>query len=335
MQSIRVGIAFTAGLALAGAALAQTPGYHVAGKLALSDGGWDYASVDPALHRLYVARTDAVTAVDLDTGQVTAKLTSAARGHQALPLANGAELLVTNGTPGTAVFIDAKTGAELATVPVGKGPDAAIFDSASGLVAVMNHTGGTISLIDPKARKVVAEIQVGGTLEFAAIDSAGKLFVNDEDAGEMAAVDLKARKLIKRIKLEGCEGPTGLAYLSVSQRLLASCSNSVAAIVDPKTMAFEKTLPIGKGADAVIYDHSRKLAFIPAGQSGDLSIFADEAKGIRATTKIATQTGARTGAVDEKTGRLYLPAAEYVPASAPGGRPQIKPGTVVLVEIDP
>jgi hypothetical protein len=90
-----------------------------------------------------------------------------------------------------------------------------------------------------------------------------------------------------------------------------------------------------KGPDAVIYDHTRKLAFIPAGQSGDLTLFADEASGVRITGKVATQTGARTGGVDEKTGRVYLPAAEYNPPATAGGRPQMKPGAVVLVEIDP
>lgn len=323
-----------AGLMVAGTAAAQAPGYHVAGKLALSDGGWDYASVDPVLHRLYLARTDAVTAVDLDGGQVTAKLTTAARGHQALPLFNGAELLVTNGTSGTVAFVDARTGVELASVAVGKGPDAAILDIRSGLVAVMNHSGGTITLIDPKARKAVGDIAVGGTLEYAAIDSAGKLFVNDEDAGEMAVVDLKARRLLKRVKLKGCEGPTGLAYLPVSGRMLASCSNRVAAVVDPKAVKFEKTLPIGAGADAVAYDHARRLAFIPAGESGDLAVLADEKAGVRVAGRIPTQVGGRTGTVDEKTGRVYVAAADYAPATA-GGRPQIKPGSVVLLEIDP
>lgn len=335
MHGIRLGATIAAGLAFAGCVTAPEPNYHLAGKVALSDGGWDYVSVDPALHRLYVARTDAVTAVDLETNQVTARLAAAARGHEVLPLTGGTVLLVTNGTPGTAQFIDARTGAELASVKVGTGPDAAIFDPASGLVAVMNHGGGTVTLIDPKTRTAVAEILVGGALEFAAVDAAGRLFVNDEDAGEMAVIDIKDRKLLTRIRLEGCEGPTGLAYLTVSQRLLASCSNDVAALVDPKTMKFDHTLPIGTGADAVIYDHTRKVAFIPAGQSGDLTVFADEASGARVTGKIATQTGARTGAVDEKTGRVYLPAADYNPPAVAGGRPQIKPGTVVLVEIDP
>jgi len=288
------------------------------------------------MNRAYIARTEAVTAVDLGGNDVTAKLAAAVRGHQVLPLPGGMELLVTNGMPGTAEFIDARTGKSLASVKVGKSPDAAIYDAKSGLAIVINHAGGTVSLVDPKKRLSVAEIQVGGTaLEYAAIDPAGHLFVNDEDAGEMAKIDLAGRKVMARIKMTGCEGPTGLAYLPESKRMLASCANGVAALVDPNIAKFDRTLPIGKGADAVIHDASRKLAFVPAGQSGDLTIFADAASGVRELGRIPTQIGARTGAVDEKTGKIYLPAADYTPPAAAGGRPQLKPGSVVLLQIDP
>jgi DNA-binding beta-propeller fold protein YncE len=327
---------FVLALGLACAAGAQTPSYHAAGRIPLTDGGWDYVSVDPATNRLYVARTDAVTAVDLGSNEITAKLAAAQRGHQVLPLPGGAELLVTNGTPGTAEFIDAKTGKSLASVKVGKGPDAAIYDAKSGLAIVINHAGGTVALVDPRKHVAVAEIPVGGAaLEYAAIDPAGHLFVNDEDTAEMVEIDLARRKVMTHIRMTGCEGPTGLAYLPESKRMLAACGNGVAALVNPKTAKFDRTLPIGKGADAVIHDARRKLVFVPAGQSGDLTVFADEAKGVRELGKVATQIGARTGAVDEKTGKIYLPAADYTPPATAGGRSQAKPGSVVLLEIDP
>lgn len=308
--------------------------YHVANRFALPDGGWDYASVDPALHRLYLARTDAVTAIDLRSGEVTGKFAAATRAHEVLPLANGV-LMVTQGATGVAQFIDARTGAEIATAKVGKAPDAAIVDPHSGLIVVVNHAGGTVTLVDPATHTAVAEIEVGGALEFAALDAAGRLFVNDEDAGEMAVIDIAGRSLVTRIKLGDCEGPSGLAYLPVSARMLAACSNGVAAIVDPKTNTFERTLPIGDGPDAVIYDHARHVAFIPAGTTGDLTMFADEAAGVRETGRIVTQSGGRTGAVDETTGRVYIAAATYDPPAVAGGRPQMKPGTVVMLEIAP
>ena len=39
--------------------------YRVVAELPAGDGGWDLASVDPTAQRLYVARTDGVTMIDL------------------------------------------------------------------------------------------------------------------------------------------------------------------------------------------------------------------------------------------------------------------------------
>ncbi len=324
-------------LAAASMTQAQTPAptYHVASKLALPDGGWDLASFDPAMRRIYIARNDSVTAIDIDTGQVTGKLAPASKGHAVVPLKGGTEILVTDGATNTADIFDARTGAALASIKTGEKPDAATFDAASGLAVVMNGRSGSLTLIDPASRASVAEIVVGGALELGAGDGAGHLFVNVEDRNEVAVIDLKARKVTARIALTGCEGPTGIAYLPVSRRVVSSCVNGVAAVSDPATGKLEKTLPIGQGPDSVLYDAQRAMAFIPAGKSGELDLFADVASGVRPLGKIATQMGAKTGAVDPRTGRIYLPAAEYAPPAAAGGRPQMKPGSVVALVIEP
>lgn len=331
--------ALLATLGGAGGTAAQTPSpastYRLAPEIALADGGWDLVSFDPVLRRLYVARTEGVTALDVDTGTVTARLAPATRGHAAIPLNNGAELLVTSGGTDTATFVDSRTGAELAAVKVGGNPDAAIFDPATGLAVVMNAKSGTLSLLDPAARKLVGEIAVGGALELGAVDGTGRLYVNVEDKNELVAVDLKTRKVLAHIALTGCDGPTGLAWLPVAHRLLSSCANKVAAVTDPTSRKVVALLPIGAGPDTVAYDGRRRVALIPAGRSGEVDLFADTARGVRPAGKAATHLGARTGAVDERTGRFYAPAADYE-AAAPGERrPKMKPGTVRLVVVSP
>ena len=95
------------------------------------------------------------------------------------------------------------------------------------------------------------------------------------------------------------------------------------------------TLAIGAGPDAVIYDAVRHLAFIPCGRDGVLEVIA-----VRGPTEVAivqtlkTKTGARTGALDPKTGALYLPAAQFVTPAA-GGKPVATPGTYQFVVVTP
>jgi DNA-binding beta-propeller fold protein YncE len=316
-------------------AFAPAPGagYHVETKVALPDGGWDLASFDAASGRVYLARTDAVDALDVASNQVT-KLAPATRGHAAIAINGGAEVLLTDGATDTARIFDAKSGQQVAAVPTGKSPDAALLDPSSGLALVMNAHGGDITLIDPKTHAAVGRIDVGGALELATSDGRGHVFLNVEDKNELVVLDVKARSA-KHLPLAGCDGPTGIAYLPLSHRVLSACANGVAVVTDAVTLKPAGSLPIGKGPDTAMYDPVRRRALIPCGRSGDLWVFEDSAKGITPRGSVATQTGARTGALDPKTGRVYLPAADYGPPATPNGRAPIKPGSVVMVVLAP
>src|SRR5581483_3498385 len=87
------------------------------------------------------------------------------------------------------------------------------------------------------------------------------------------------------------------------------------------------SLKIGGFPDAVLYDPGRHLAYIPTALDGRLWVIGLVGQGDNTILEsVPTQQGARTGAVDLKTGRIYLPTAEYAPPTEPGKRPQPKPG---------
>ena len=327
------GAALAALMALSSPALAQSPAYKVVGHIAGPDGGWDYATFDPAARRIYVAKGPAIMAVDADSGKVTPQLTTADRSHSPVPLPGG-RLLVTNGGSDTAVFVDARTGKALGSVATGKGPDGAIYDPKSGLAFVMAHQGGEVTFVDVAKQAAVATIPVGNTLEFAAVDGKGRLWVNDEKTSEIISVDIKGRKVLGRYKLDGCEGPTGLAYAAAADRLVASC-DKVAAVVDPATGQTVDKLVVGDGPDAVLYDDVRKLVLVPAGQSGDLTVISAAGPKLKVIQVVKTAVGARTGTVDPKTGKVYLPTAKFGPPAPGSRRPQALPGTFELLVVGP
>jgi DNA-binding beta-propeller fold protein YncE len=316
----------------AGAAAAAGPGYHVIETVPGPDGGWDYVRVDPALDRVFVTRGGSVMALELKADKVVAGLAPGAREHIALPIEGGAEILVTDGGHDSVLFADARTGAVQASVPAGKGPDAATYDHRSGLVLVIDHSGGAVTLIDPKARRAVGEIPVGGVLEEASVDGAGRGFVNIENEAKVAVVDIAARKVTARWALPACEGPTGSAYDARDKLLIVACQGAtdVLRVADGSLVA---TLKTGDGADGVVYDAKRRLAFVPAARDGTLSVIAFDGAGPRIVQTLATEKGARTLAVDERTGRLYLPSAQYV--AAPGGRFSTVPGTFHVLVVGP
>ena len=320
---------------LAGSAAIAAPAYSVVQKVAGPDGGWDYASFDPVLRRVYVSRGDGVMVIDADSGAATAHFADGARVHSVVPIPGSDEILTTNGNDNSARILSAKDGSLRASVPTGKGPDAAVFDPATRKVFVMDHAGGDITIVDVAARKASGSIPVGGDLEFAAVDGKGRLYVNVEDKGEIAVVDTLGGKLVTRYALKDCVEPSGLVF-TTGGMLIAACANGVAKVLDAGSGAEVATLKIGARPDAVIYDPGRRLAFVPAGGDGTLTVLSiDGPRKVSVAGSVATERGARTGTTDPKSGRIYLPTAQYTPPSAPGQRPGIVPGSFKVLVLAP
>jgi YVTN family beta-propeller protein len=331
--------ALAAAAALAGltapSMAAPAPSYRVVDRIKGPDGGFDFVSFDPALRRIYVSRADGVTALDVDSGALVGHLSPAQHSHAVLPLREGKALLVTDSGSNSAHLVDAASGALIADIPTGQKPDAAAFDPSTTLALVMNGKSGDVTLIDPASAKAVGSIAVGGGLESPAVDGAGRLFITIEDQNQIAVVDLKARARVGYYALNGCDGPTGLAFAPDAGLLIAACANKVAKVLRASDGQEIATLSIGAGPDEVAYDPVRRLAFIPCGRDGVMEVVAVRGPAdVAVVQNVETRTSARTGAVDPKTGRVYLPSVELAPAQA-GARPQAVPGSFAILVVAP
>jgi DNA-binding beta-propeller fold protein YncE len=264
-------VSFMVSLSFAASAFAAAaPNYKIVDRIKVQDGAFDYATFDAANGRVLMARPDLTTVIDVKTGKVS-ELKSAVRGHIAMPIP-GSPILVVTQRAGNVLLVDGAMDQVVATLKAGKNPDGATYDPSSKLVFAMNHDGGDATVIDPVAKKVVATIPIGGDLEFAVPDGAGKVYVNVEDKNQIAVIDVASKKVTARYALKGCDGPTGLAYAASAKLLISSC-DGVAKIVRADTGAEVASLPTAKGADAVIYDDTRKLAFIPC-RAGTLEVIS-------------------------------------------------------------
>src|SRR5439155_14746041 len=231
--------------AIAGAAPSPAqPTYHLAAQLPAGDGGWDIVSVDPVDQRVYIGRPDGVTAIDLRTGKATDRLVPGQRVHAALAIPGTHEVISTNGDSNTALLFDGRTGRIRATIQTGTKPDAAAYDPATRTIWIMDPGSGEATVVDPATARVLATVPIGGSLEFAAADGRGRLYVNVEDKNEVAVLDTRARKPVSRFALQGCDGPTGIAYDPASRETLSACGNGVAIVLAPNGRQIAR-LPIG------------------------------------------------------------------------------------------
>jgi len=89
-------------------------------------------------------------------------------------------------------------------------------------------------------------------------------------------------------------------------------------VVDAASGKVVAQIPNGNGVDAMGWDQSQKLMYIPAGQSGNVTVVHEDSPDkYSVIATVPTMIGARTLAVDTKTHTAYVFTPEYGPAPAP------------------
>ena len=114
------------------------------------------------------------------------------------------------------------------------------------------------------------------------------------------------------------------------------------AVVDITTGKVVASQPIGRGVDAAEFDPATGLVyFSTGGGEGTLSVFHEDTPDkYTLVENVKTQAGARTMALDRKTGRVFLSVADLGPRpEAEPGKPQprapIMPGTFSVLVVGP
>jgi YVTN family beta-propeller protein len=238
---------------------------------------------------------------------------------------------ISNGRSNNVTVFDLKTLKATGQVPTGGNPDSIRYDAASGRVFTFNGRSNDATAIDAKTGAVAGTIALGGKPEFSQVDGKGMLFVNIEDSGEIAVVDTKKLVVAKRYSLDPCKGPSGLAFDAKDRRLFSVCGNRLMAVSDPDTGKVLVTLPIGAGSDGVAFDPSTGMAMSSNGD-GTMTIVQQTGNKWDVVENIATERGARTIAVDDKTHRIYMPTAATAPAAG-GGRATFLPDSFKVIVV--
>jgi YVTN family beta-propeller protein len=321
------------GALVAAAALsAAATGYHVIGEIQIGgEGGWDYLTVDSAARRLYVSHGTHVAVVDLDSNKVVGDIpdTPGVHGIAIAPELNKG--FISNGRGNNVTIFDLKTLKTLGTVATGENPDDICYDAGSSRVFVFNGRSKSATVIDAKGNKAAATIPLPGKPEFSVADGKGKIYTNIEDTSEIVEIDAAKAAVAKKFSLSPCSEPSGMAIDTKSRRLMSVCSNRVMAISDPDAGKVVATPAIGAGSDGAAFDPGTGYAFSSNGD-GTLTVVQQTGGKWDVVENIATERGARTIAVDEKTHKIYLPTAKTAPSQG-GGRATYLPNTFKVLVV--
>jgi DNA-binding beta-propeller fold protein YncE len=312
--------------------LAAPTGYHITGEIQIGgEGGWDYLTADAAARRLYVSHATHVVVVDLDSNKVVGDIPDTPGVHGIAIADDLGKGFVSNGRGNNVTIFDLKTLKTTGTVPTGENPDSIRYDAVSKRVFTFNGRSNNSTAIDAKTGTVAATIPLPGKPEFSVADGKGHVYVNIEDTNEIVEIDAAKATVTKKYSLSPCDGPSGLAIDTKDRRLFSVCSNRVMAISDPDAGKVVATPAIGASSDGAAFDPGIGYAFSSNGD-GTLTIVGQTGGKWDVLENIATERGARTIAVDEKTHKVYSPTAKTAPSTG-GGRATFLPNTFKVLVV--
>jgi hypothetical protein len=316
--------------------------YHLVKKVLLGgDGGWDYFTVDPSTHNIFIGRGTYVMVLDQD-GNTIGKI-DVGKDNEAHAVALAPDLhraFTSNGGGSSVTSFDPEARKVLNEVKIpDRDTDDTLYEPVTKRVFTFNGgKGHDATAIDALKATVLGSIPLGGKPETAQADGQGHIYVNIEDKSELKEIDAATLKVTNTWPLAPCKNPSGMAIDTAHSLLVIGCHNNLMEFWDYAKNKAAGTVPIPPGVDANQFDSQTGLAFASCG-SGDGTITVahqDSADKFSVVQTITTMKGARTMALDTSNHKIYTVSAEFGPPPAPTAEnphpwPSIKSETFTLL----
>jgi YVTN family beta-propeller protein len=303
-------------------------------------GGWDYLTLDSEKKRLFISRATHVDVISVESGQLIGSIPDT-QGVHGIALAPALKRgFTSNGRANSVTVFDLDTLKVIQEVKVpGRNPDAILYEPGGKHVFTFNGASKDVTVLDASSLAVLATIPVPDKPEFAAQDGRGQIFVNIEsDPGQMVVIDTQKLNVKSTWPLPGCNSPSGLAIDRAHRRLFSVCDGKVMAVTDAVSGKQAALVPIGEHPDAAGYDQKRGIVYSSNGDGSLSVVHQDAADRYSVVQTLPTQRGARTMALDDATGKVYLVTADFAPAPAataeqPHPRPAPIPDSFVVLVV--
>lgn len=308
-------------LALPHPALADGP-YKILRTVTVGgEGGFDYIVADAQGRHLYIARSGQTNprllAFDLDSLKQVGEI-DGINAHGAVVDGTNHHGFVSS-KPLT--MFDSTNTKTLKSIAVDGNPDGLTLDAAAHRVYVLSHSAPNITAINTIDGSIIGTVNLDAAVEETVSDGKGHLYVALENKDAVGVVDSNKLTAGATYSLNGQAGtPAGLALDPKTRVLFVACRKpAMMVMMNADTGTILATLPIGEQNDGVLFNPATNEALAATGD-GHLSVIKEDSAGHFAVEQtLTTLPGARTIALDSKTGHIFLMTAEYgpVPADAP------------------
>ena len=282
---------------------------------------FDYQDVDPDARRLYVAHLGAgeVDVVDLDTWRPAGTVPGLADVHGLRLAADLHRLFATATGTDEVVTIDTTSLAVVGRSATGRFPDGVGYDPASHLLAVSNKDDGSETVLDGRTGRVLRTIVLAGEVGNVTSDPpTATMLAAVRPPDELAAFSPATGEVTQRIPLPGCHGAHGVSVEPSSRRAFVACEdNARLAVVDLATHRQLSLEKVGSDPDVLALDPGLGRLYVAA-ESGVVTVFALDSRGIRTLGRKRLAPRAHSVAVDPRTHQVFFPLENV------GGRPVLR-----------
>jgi DNA-binding beta-propeller fold protein YncE len=203
--------------------------------------------------------------------------------------------------------LDARTGAILARAPAGQYPDGLAYDPVERHVFVSDESGGVETVLNAAGHRV-ATIPLGGEAGNVQYDAGSRrILVDVQTRNEVAVIDPRANRVVRRVRLAGCISDHSLLIDSPRRLAFITCEgNATLLTLDLRTMKVTGAFKVGDEPDVLALDAGLRRLYVSS-ESGVVAVVAETKHAAKPVGLAFLADAAHTVAVDPRTHLVYFP----------------------------
>lgn len=271
---------------------------------------WDYESLDPERHLLFLSHLgdSAVVAFNTRSDKVAAVIPGVSHVHGVLAVPALGRVYASATGVNQLVAIDESTLRIVARAPAGVYPDGIAYAPGVNKLFVSDEHGGTDTVIDAATMKRIATIPLGGEVGNTQYDPVSKdIFANVQTRDDLVKIDPVTDRILARYPLPGAQGNHGLLIDPAGRLAFIACEgNNRLLVLDMRTMRVVANFPVGRDPDVLAWDDRAGLLYV-ASESGVVSVFKVQSGAVKKLGEGWLGSNAHSVAVDAATHRAYFP----------------------------
>jgi YVTN family beta-propeller protein len=271
---------------------------------------WDYATLDPKTHHLFIAHLgdSMVTVFDTQTQKVVADIADVSDVHGVLAVPEVGRVYASATGTNEVVVIDGNTLKITARMPAGDYPDGMAYAPDVHKLYVSDEHGGADTVIDVRTNARVATIPLGGEVGNTQYDPVSKhIFANVQTRKQLVEIDPTTDKVIARIDLPGAAGNHGLLIEPKERLAFIACEdNRTLLVLNMTTRRVIASFKVGPDPDVLAFDPGLGWLYV-AGEAGIVSVFKVQSGVVSKIGEGQLGPYAHVVAVNPATHRAYFP----------------------------